>query len=219
MVRRVEDESRQQARVLLVLAHPRSNSLTGQVAVRVCKRLLAEGFLVDFLDLYVENFDPRMTPDDEPDWANPEKEYSLEVQAHMRRIDRADYIVVVFPIWWSAPPAILKGWIERTWTHGFAYTPSGSNLDIQRMLWIGLAGSSQKDFAASDIYQLIDRQLRVEISNFCKIKDACVRIIYDTVDAAEVRTLNKIWSATDAIVSDFLGDITEEAYGKPYSGQ
>jgi putative NADPH-quinone reductase len=195
-----------QARVLLVLAHPRGDSLTGQVAARIRERLRTEGLFVDFLDLYAEDFDPRMTPDDEPDWENPNKAYSLEVQAHMRRIGGADHIIVVFPIWWSGPPAILKGWVERTWTHGFAYTPGGSSLTTRSMVWVGLAGSSEKDFAASDIDQLIDRQLRVEISNFCRIRNARVRIIYDTVDATEASVLATIWNTTDDIVNEFLAN-------------
>jgi putative NADPH-quinone reductase len=191
-------------RVLLVLAHPRATSLTAQVATRVRERLVAARFIVDFLDLYAEDFDPRMRPDDEPDWEDPDKEYSLEVQQHMRRIGGADHIIVIFPVWWSAPPAILKGWIERTWTHGFAYTPQGSNLTVRTMMWVGLAGTSMRDFVASGLDKHIDRQLRVEISNFCRISDARVRMIYDSVDAKEPQVLSTIWHTVEELVHEFI---------------
>lgn len=196
-------------RVLLVLAHPRATSLTAQVAARVREGLLATGFVVDFLDLYVEDFDPRMRPGDEPDWEHPDKEYSPEVQLHMRRISAADHIIVVFPVWWSAPPAILKGWIERTWTYGFAYTYQGSNLTVQTMTWVGLAGSSMRDFVASGLDQFIDRQLRVEISNFCRIAHARVRMIYDSVDAAEPRQLSTIWRTVEGLVNEFVAEASQ----------
>ena len=71
---------------LLVVAHPRTDSLTAAVAARTRARLLAEGHTVDLLDLAAEGFDPRMTPEDEPDWADRDKKYSPEVHAHMDRI-------------------------------------------------------------------------------------------------------------------------------------
>ena len=38
----------------------------------------------------------------------------------------ADHLVFSFPIWWSAEPAILKGFLDRTLTPGFAYRYIGA---------------------------------------------------------------------------------------------
>ncbi len=192
-------------RVLLVLAHPRPGSLTGQVAARVRARLARAGFDIDFLDLYAEDFDPRMRPEDEPDWEDPGKPCSPEVEGHKARIGRTDHVLLVFPVWWSAPPAILKGWIERTWTHGFAYTNAGSNLTVRSMLWLGLAGSSAEQFATAGLDGHLDRQLRVEVSEFCRIRHSRVRLIYDSVDAGEPHVLARIWCTADAIAEEFIG--------------
>lgn len=178
-----------------MLAHPRRTSLTGQVADRVCARL---GPAVDLLDLYGEGFDPRMDVADEPDWRNPGKKYSAEVHAHMDRILAADAIVVVFPIWWSAPPAMLKGWIDRVWNLGFAYGRREPLLGDKRMLWIGLASGSREDYARYGTDRLLDRVLRVEISHFSGIADAWLRFIHNTKDPAEVI------SDADAILDEFI---------------
>ncbi|WP_086829609.1 NAD(P)H oxidoreductase [Allokutzneria sp. NRRL B-24872] len=192
-------------RVLLVLAHPRPASLTGQVAARVRARLDRAGFDVDFLDLYAEDFDPRMRPEDEPDWADPGKPGSPEIERHKARIARCDHVLAVFPVWWSAPPAMLKGWIERTWTHGFAYTRDGSNLRTRSTLWLGLAGSSAEQFADAGLDDHLDRQLRVEVAQFCRIKCSRVRLIHDSVDAEDPHVLARIWRTTDAIAEEFIG--------------
>ncbi|WP_370942058.1 NAD(P)H oxidoreductase [Amycolatopsis sp. cg5] len=192
-------------RVLLVLAHPRPGSLTGQVAGRVRARLAAAGFDVDFLDLYAEDFDPRMRPEDEPDWANPAKPHSPEVLEHMTRLRLAEHVLVVFPVWWSAPPAILKGWIERTWTYGFAYTDEGSDLTVRSMLWLALAGSSAEQFATAGLDRHLDRQLRVEVAEFCRIKQSRVRVIHDSTDAEDPLVLARIWRTADAIAEEFIG--------------
>ncbi|MER8000241.1 NAD(P)H-dependent oxidoreductase [Streptomyces sp. NPDC095613] len=30
----------------------------------------------------------------------------------MRRVEAADEIVVIFPVWWYGLPALLKGWVD-----------------------------------------------------------------------------------------------------------
>lgn len=167
------------ARALLVVAHPRPDSLTAQVAERSRRRLEAAGHQVDLLDLYAEGFDPRLTPPDEPDWGNRDKVYSAEVRSHMERISAAHTLVVVFPVWWYAPPAILKGWIDRVWNYGFAYGRSQPRLAGKRIVWIGLAQGSQADFAAIGADETIDRQLRAGVSYYCGIENASVHLLHD----------------------------------------
>ncbi|MCZ4120984.1 NAD(P)H oxidoreductase [Streptomyces sp. H39-S7] len=185
---------------LLVLAHPRGNSLTAQIAHRTRDRLMSAGYTVDLLDLHAEGFDPRNGPEDEPDWADRDKPYSPEVRAHMDRIDAADVIIVVFPIWWFALPAIAKGWIDRVWNYGFAYGRSRPRLGGKRMLWLGLSSYPREHFTELGWDTVIDRQLRVGISEFCGIKDATVEFVHDSLSAGPLAL-----TAADAALTTFLG--------------
>ncbi|MBV6701630.1 NAD(P)H oxidoreductase [Kitasatospora aureofaciens] len=184
---------------LLVLAHPRGDSLTAQIAHRTRERLAAAGYTVDLLDLYAEDFDPRTGPEDEPDWTDREKQYSPEVRAHMDRIDAADTLVVVFPVWWFGLPAILKGWIDRVWNYGFAYGRSRPRLSAKRMLWLGLSSYSHEQFAQLGWDSLLDRQLRVGISEFCGIDDATVSLVHNSLSAGP-----QALTTADATLTDFL---------------
>jgi putative NADPH-quinone reductase len=195
-----EMTSRQGERALVVVAHPRNDSLTARAADRVHRRLDAAQYEVDLLDLYAAGFDPRLETADEPDWSDPGKTYSAEVRAHMTRIDAADVIVVVFPVWWFAPPAILKGWIDRVWNHGFAYGGAEARLAGKRMLWLGLAGGASAGYAESGLAGAMDTQLRVGISNFCGIADAEFRLIHDT----ETAEADEVLTETSAAAADFL---------------
>lgn len=177
---------------LVVLAHPRSDSLTAAMAARAHDQLTAQGYTVDLLDLYAEGFDPSLQPVDEPDWADPTKTYSSEVQAHMLRVAAADVIVVVFPVWWYGLPAIAKGWVDRVWNQGFAYDPS--TLGGKRMHWIGLAGASAAHFAAEGLDTVLDLQLRVGISKYCGITDATVHLVHDTLLEARVSDIDDLLS-------------------------
>ncbi|MGW5090227.1 NAD(P)H oxidoreductase [Streptomyces coelicoflavus] len=165
---------------LLVLAHPRPDSLTAQVAGHLRTRVEEADGTVDVLDLYAEDFDPRLTPADEPDWEDREKRYSPEVHAHMDRVVAADDILVVFPVWWFAPPAVVKGWIDRVWNYGFAYGRSRPRLARKRMLWLGLAGGPDADYAKAGLDSAMDVQLRVGVSEFCGIADASVHLLHGT---------------------------------------
>ncbi|MEU5875988.1 NAD(P)H oxidoreductase [Spirillospora sp. NPDC047279] len=166
---------------LVVVAHHRSTSLTTSIASRAKARLEAEGHTVDLLDLHAEGFDPRMNPEDEPDWGDRDKVYSAEVGDHMRRIDAADLLLIVFPVWWYGLPATLKGWIDRVWNYGFAYGRSEPRLAGKRMVWLGLAGESRASYAEHGLDKALATQLRVGISNYCGITDVDVRFVYGTV--------------------------------------
>ncbi|MFI6440118.1 NAD(P)H oxidoreductase [Streptomyces sp. NPDC050759] len=188
---------------LLVVAHPRPDSLTAQTAAHLHARIKDGGGTVDILDLYAEEFDPRLAPVDEPDWADREKRYSPEVHAHMERIAAADDILVVFPVWWFGPPAILKGWIDRVWNYGFAYGRSKPRLAGRRMLWLGLAGGSAPEYEKAGLDTAMDVQLRVGISQYCGILDSTVHLVFDTElsgvpEASRPGRVRKILSAAEA---------------------
>ncbi|MFB8235411.1 NAD(P)H oxidoreductase [Kitasatospora purpeofusca] len=184
---------------LLVLAHPRGDSLTARIAHRTRERLLAAGSTVDLLDLYAEGFDPRLGPEDEPDWTDRDKEYSPEVRSHMARIDAADTIVVVFPVWWFGLPAVLKGWFDRVWNYGFAYGRSRPRLGAKRMLWTGLSSYSDEQLADAGWDVLIDRRLRVGMSEFCGITDTSVALVHDSLAGGPAAL-----AAADSALTAFL---------------
>lgn len=43
------------------------------------------------------------------------------VAEHVELVRSSQAIVFVYPTWWSAMPAILRGWLERTMTMGVAF--------------------------------------------------------------------------------------------------
>ena len=45
-----------------------------------------------------------------------------DVRRHREKVARAEGLIFVAPIYWMGLPAILKGWFERVFGYGFAYT-------------------------------------------------------------------------------------------------
>jgi NAD(P)H dehydrogenase (quinone) len=105
---------------LVVLAHPLRGSLCGRLADAAVEALTAAGHEVEFLDLYAEDFDPRLTAA-ERDTYYAENHDASAVAAHAARLASAEALVFVFPTWWFGPPAILKGWIDRVFAPGVAF--------------------------------------------------------------------------------------------------
>jgi putative NADPH-quinone reductase len=104
-------------KISLVLAHPNEASLNHAIAKTAFEQLEANGHEVFFHDLYKEGFDPLLSCQETPrDATLPEA-----VVEHCRQICEADGIIIVHPNWWGQPPAILKGWVDRTIRPGVAY--------------------------------------------------------------------------------------------------
>lgn len=56
-----------------------------------------------------------------------------DVVEQQRKITQAQGLAIIFPVWFVGLPAILKGWVERVFTYGFAYSlkPEGWKGDIK----------------------------------------------------------------------------------------
>ena len=169
-------------RTLVVVSHHRPDSRTAHVAELVAERLRAAEHEIDVLDLRSEGFDPRMTVEDEPDWTDRDKAYSVQVQQHMERILAADLLVVVFPIYWQSTPALLKGWIDRVWNYGFAYGRSDPRLAGKRVLWVGLAGATAEDPIVAPMADLLEAQLSEGIAYYCGFAKSAVAVLPDAED-------------------------------------
>jgi NAD(P)H dehydrogenase (quinone) len=103
-------------RALIILAHPDTdNSFNHAIAQQVKKTLEEQLIEVDLLDLYVEGFNPVMSREECRGKAAP------DVAPYQERIKQANYVLFVYPVWWSRAPAILEGFIDRVFIPGFAY--------------------------------------------------------------------------------------------------
>ena len=108
-------------RVLLVLAHPLQESFAASVARSAREALEASGHVVDLLDLYAEDFDPRLSNTERGGYFDLPYDASA-VAGIVDRLRAADGLVLVFPQWWFNFPAILKGFFDRVFAPGVAFT-------------------------------------------------------------------------------------------------
>jgi len=120
----------------IVLAHPEIQSFNAHLASVARLALEAQGWSVSLSDLYALGFDPCERAEHYPARSQPQRfdvqaeqrhasiqgTMPPEVAAEIERLDRADLLILQYPMWWHLPPAILKGWFDRVLIYGEVYT-------------------------------------------------------------------------------------------------
>lgn len=103
--------------ILVVLAHPKTGSFNHAIADTICATLRQGGKEVIFHDLQAEGFDP-VYPAGE---LARDATVPAAIETATAEVMDAEGIVVIHPNYWSAPPAILKGWLDRVLRAGKTY--------------------------------------------------------------------------------------------------
>jgi putative NADPH-quinone reductase len=107
-------------RILLLYAHPNPDSFTGALRRTALAALVRAGHEVDVCDLYAEGFDPVLSREERHTYLDvPENRASVE--SYVRRIERAEGLILVHPVWNFGYPAILKGFLDRVFLPGVSF--------------------------------------------------------------------------------------------------
>ncbi|MEM7213220.1 MAG: NAD(P)H-dependent oxidoreductase [Pseudomonadota bacterium] len=115
-------------RILIVYCHPNPNSYTAAVRDAVVERADAAGGEVRMLDLYAEGFDPTLSHTELQHYETV-PDNIVPVAAHVEAIRWCDTLIFVYPTWWYAHPAMLKGWLDRVLLPGVAFDmPDGGDI-------------------------------------------------------------------------------------------
>jgi len=121
-------------KVLVLYAHPVETSFNAALHKTIVERLTARDHSVDDLDLYAEDFDPRLTRAERLAYHHPRGPQD-PVDPYVRRLLDADALVLSFPVWNYGFPAILKGFFDRVFLPGVSFrmvngkaTPSLHNI-------------------------------------------------------------------------------------------
>jgi NAD(P)H dehydrogenase (quinone) len=123
-------------KVLIVFAHPEPKSFNGALLDTAATTLAQMGHDVTVSDLYRMKFKAVLDCDDFAGQrlngefldisAEQENMYktcgsTADVAAEQEKVLDCDMLIFQYPTWWFSMPAILKGWVDRTMTRGFAY--------------------------------------------------------------------------------------------------
>lgn len=111
------------SRFLVAFAHPLDDSLAAALKQATIEGLEAAGHTADLIDLYADGFEPALSASERSAFVQPGYTPPSDAAAYCERLKAADGIVFIFPQWWFGMPAILKGFVDRTFVPGVAFDP------------------------------------------------------------------------------------------------
>ncbi|SHM05414.1 NAD(P)H-dependent oxidoreductase [Phytopseudomonas punonensis] len=158
---------------LIVFTHPTPYSLTHAVAAQLADgvRSSAPTHSVALADLTAEGFDPTYG---EADIALFQKRGPVpaDVAAEHARLERADALVLVYPIYWWSFPGQLKGWIDRVFTSGWAYEEAENGKLVKKLQrlpvhLVAIGGADAGTFTRHAYGQAMKTQIEHGIFDYC----------------------------------------------------
>ncbi|MES2056883.1 MAG: NAD(P)H-dependent oxidoreductase [Pseudomonadota bacterium] len=179
---------------LIVVAHPDPDSLTHGIAAQVAEGLANSGNSFDIADLMAEGFDPRFTT---ADLAVHRREAPppADVMAEQARIDRADALVLVFPVYWWSMPGLLKGWIDRVFANGWAFDFSADatlvkKLGDLRVHLLGVGGADAGTYGRHGYSGAMATQIDHGIFDYCGACVATSELLLDSESSDPIAHLD-----------------------------
>lgn len=149
---------------LVVHCHPCADSLGAAARDAVLDGLRAGGGTAQLIDLYASGFSARA--DD------------AVVRQHISMLRSCELLILVYPTWWAAQPAMLRSWFEQGWLrHSFGPVSTGRGtaehfVNIRRLVvvtthgspkWINaVQGESGKHFLQRRVRRTLHPRARVE---------------------------------------------------------
>ncbi len=107
-------------RAVIIFNHPYEHSYCNAVLNAVTKRLEKANHTVDLIHLDNDGFNPVMTATDLKAFkvGTPVDPKVIE---YNQRLEKADHLIFIFPIWWELMLAMTKGFIDKVIFPGVAY--------------------------------------------------------------------------------------------------
>ena len=144
--------------VYVILAHPSKQSFSRRVLDAFVRGLKEAGHTCEVTDLYEMGFQSEM---DERQYlretsGNPDLPVPGDLEDEHAKINRADGLVFIYPVWWSDCPAKLKGWFDRVLTYGYAYVydttgARGTRMRVEKALVLCSAGHTEEHLEETGI--------------------------------------------------------------------
>jgi len=156
-------------KILIIYCHPNPKSFNHAIKERAKKKLKDLGHEVRVRDLYALGFDPALSGKDFE--AIHGGNIPESIRTEQEQIVWSDVMVFVHPVWWTGLPAVLKGYIDRVFSFGFAYIykdgqPQGL-LNGKKVFIVNTTGSPSEHYEETGMRDALKITSDIGIYQFC----------------------------------------------------
>jgi NAD(P)H dehydrogenase (quinone) len=153
-------------KAVLLYSHPNPQSFNAAILDAVKDELGRKGAEIKVKDLYAMNWNPVLSAGDFQQMAAEGQ--SPDVAAEQADIKWTDLVVIISPIWWYSVTAMMKGYVDRVFSQGFAYEYRQDGvhglMGGKKVLIITTSGADQGAAKASGMDQALQTSL---VDGFC----------------------------------------------------
>lgn len=189
---------------LIIIAHPRKSSFNFTIQDTLINTFKSNGDQVKVRDLYEINFSPVLTYDELK--YNKSGKSCPDIAVEQNYIEWADQITFIYPLWWNAFPAILKGYIDRVFTNGFAFrvTENGPEglLKHKRVHLITSAGMDEQTLKKSNIFESLRVTQDHGVFEFCGMQVVSHEYITESTSLSDEEKKGVIERIIERVNSD-----------------
>ncbi len=169
-------------KVLVIFAHPETKSFCAALKETIVSTFMKRGDEVKVSDLYRMKMILPVGPDDYEKLSDPAyfkapdeqaaanknnfTSYTPEVKAEHEKVKWSDVVIFVFPMYWCSFPGIMKCWIDRILSSGFAYG-HGISLAPRKAMMVYTAGGPKELHESSGIQEAAWRLQNEGILKYC----------------------------------------------------
>lgn len=164
-------------KILLINGHPDKNSFCYAISEAYIKGAKRAGLEIKVIHICDLNFNPNLQ-------YGYQKRTDLEQDLldAQEMIKWANHLVWVYPVWWASYPAIMKGFLDRTFLPGFAFAKRENSVWWDKLLTNKSARIISTLDQPSWYYWLVYRQpstnaMKKLTLEFCGIKPVKVTTI------------------------------------------
>jgi NAD(P)H dehydrogenase (quinone) len=196
-------------RVLMIYCHPLEGSFNAAVRDRALAALQSGGHEIDLVDLYREGFDPVLSSAEREAYLDNTAWVVARVQRHVDLLKSAEGLLFVYPTWYYGPPAMLKGWLERTWLPGVTFTVPAKKGErpgpgLQHIRWLCCITTSGSpwwwlQWIRDPGRNLFARGLRALMARRCKVTWLQLFSMNSATDEDRTRFLERVQRALSVV--------------------
>jgi len=153
---------------LIVYAHPNPKSFNHAILETISGELIKKKKEFKVRDLYKIGFNPVLSTKDLSSIQNGA--VPADIKKEQKFIDRSDTIIFIFPIWWSAMPAMLKGYIDRVFSLKFAYDITEDAvlglLKGKKVFLVSTTGATKEEYEKMGAFKMMNMAMDMAIFQF-----------------------------------------------------
>lgn len=168
----IHEPTRTSKHALIVLSHPDPTSLTHAVGRAFAEGVQERGLhTAEIADIHAEGFQAAYNQADRCAYGL-NADLPPDVRREQERVDRADALALVYPVYWWSFPGLLKGWIDRVFSNGWAYSESADG-QVEKRLGrlaihlIGIGGAGGGTYERHGYHEAMRTQIDHGIFGYC----------------------------------------------------